>query len=47
MSGAAITIGLGQIKYILGFKINMGSSTKINDYFQQYITNMHQLRWQE
>ena len=47
MSGAAITIGVGQIKYILGFKINMGSSTRIQDYFAQYIQNMHQFRWQE
>ena len=47
MSGAAITIGIGQVKYILGFKISMGASTRLNDYMQQYINNMHQFRWQE
>ena len=47
MSGAAITIGLGQAKYIFGFKIAMGSSTQLQLYLQQYIQNMNQLRWQE
>ena len=47
MSGAAITIGSGQVKYVLGFKINMGSSTRFQDYMQQYINNMNQFRWQE
>ena len=47
MSGAAITIGLGQAKYIFGFKIVMGSSTQLQLYLQQYVQNMNQLRWQE
>ena len=47
MTGAALTIGTGQVKYILGYKINMGSSTRWPDYLQQYIQNMNQLRWQE
>ena len=47
MSGAAITIGLGQAKYIFGFKITMGSSTQLQTYLQQYGQNMNQLRWQE
>ncbi len=47
MTGAAITIGIGQAKYIFGFKIEMGSSTRLQDYIAQYVQNMDQLRWQE
>ncbi len=36
-----------QVKYILGFKIVMGSSTRLQDYLEQYITHMRNLRWQE
>jgi sulfate transporter 4 len=46
-TGAAITIAMGQVKYILGFKITMGSSTRLQDYLQQYINGMRNLRWQE
>ncbi|GAX84215.1 hypothetical protein CEUSTIGMA_g11638.t1 [Chlamydomonas eustigma] len=47
MTGAAITIGIGQAKYVLGYSISMGSSTALQNYIQQYAANIWQLRWQE
>ena len=47
MTGASLVIGMGQVKYVLGFKIAMGSSTKIQDYMYAYTANMNQFRWQE
>lgn len=48
MSGAAITIGSGQVKYILGYKINMiNGSTKWQDYWYEYTKKARNLRWQE
>ena len=46
-TGAAITIAIGQVKYILGYKITMGSSTRLQDYMSQYIQGIRNLRWQE
>jgi Sulfate permease family len=46
-TGAAITIAIGQVKYILGYKITMGSSTRLQDYISQYIQGIRNLRWQE
>ena len=36
-----------QVKYIVGYKITMGSSTRLQDYLSQYLQNLRQLRWQE
>ncbi|GAX84213.1 hypothetical protein CEUSTIGMA_g11636.t1 [Chlamydomonas eustigma] len=47
MTGAAVTIGIGQVKYVLGYSISMGSSTALQNYIQQYAANIWQLRWQE
>ncbi|GFR50731.1 hypothetical protein Agub_g12988 [Astrephomene gubernaculifera] len=44
-SGAAITIGLSQIKYILGFSIPR--KDRLHDQVKNYIDNMHNLKWQE
>ena len=36
-----------QVKYILGFSISMGASTRLQDYLHQYFSKMNQMRWQE
>jgi len=46
-SGAAITIALGQFKYIVGYNINMGESTRLQDYVSEYTKKARNLRWQE
>lgn len=46
-TGAAITIAMGQVKYILGFKITTGSHTQLDYYMKQYVWNMQNFRWQE
>ncbi|PNG99947.1 Proton/sulfate cotransporter 2, partial [Tetrabaena socialis] len=44
-SGAAITIGLSQVKYILGFSIPR--QERLQDQAKTYIDNMPNLKWQE
>eukprot|EP00195_Chlamydomonas_chlamydogama_P003258 CAMPEP_0202921966 /NCGR_PEP_ID=MMETSP1392-20130828/77673_1 /ASSEMBLY_ACC=CAM_ASM_000868 /TAXON_ID=225041 /ORGANISM="Chlamydomonas chlamydogama, Strain SAG 11-48b" /LENGTH=735 /DNA_ID=CAMNT_0049615567 /DNA_START=253 /DNA_END=2460 /DNA_ORIENTATION=- len=46
-TGAAITIGLSQVRYILGYSINMGHSTRLQDYISEYTKKARNLRWQE
>ncbi|KAG1664415.1 hypothetical protein FOA52_009737 [Chlamydomonas sp. UWO 241] len=47
-TGAAIIIGIGQAKYILGYSIVMpGHSTRLQDYLQAYFSRIKYLRWQE
>lgn len=36
-----------QAQYIFGYGINMGSSTRLQDYLAQYLGGIHNLRWQE
>ncbi|KAG2497041.1 hypothetical protein HYH03_005043 [Edaphochlamys debaryana] len=44
-SGAAITIGLSQLKYILGFSVPR--TERLNDQVANYIKYMPNLKWQE
>ncbi|KAG2489555.1 hypothetical protein HYH03_012006 [Edaphochlamys debaryana] len=44
-SGAAITIGLSQVKYILGFSVPR--QERLQDQAKTYVENMHNLKWQE
>ncbi|GIL90343.1 hypothetical protein Vretimale_18206 [Volvox reticuliferus] len=44
-SGAAITIGLSQVKYILG--ISIPRMERLHDQARVYIENFHNLKWQE
>ncbi|PNH07849.1 Proton/sulfate cotransporter 2 [Tetrabaena socialis] len=44
-SGAAITIGLSQVKYILG--ISIPRKDRLHDQAKNYIDNMHNMKWQE
>ncbi|EFJ51511.1 hypothetical protein VOLCADRAFT_79619 [Volvox carteri f. nagariensis] len=44
-SGAAITIGLSQVKYILG--ISIPRMDRLQDQARVYINNFHNLKWQE
>eukprot|EP00798_Chlamydomonas_sp_ICE-L_P025822 gene25822-11497_t len=55
-TGAAVTIGMGQVKYLLGythvkyllgFSVDMGHSTRVQDYIAKYIAGINQFRWQE
>lgn len=45
MSGAAITIALGQVKYILGLKIGRG--TTLQDLLQMIFSSLDQFSWRE
>lgn len=36
-----------QVKYIFGVKITMGSSTRLQDYLAQYLSQIRNLRWEE
>eukprot|EP00798_Chlamydomonas_sp_ICE-L_P032252 gene32252-16818_t len=36
-TGAAVVIGMGQVKYLLGYSVVMGHSTRLQDYITQYI----------
>ncbi|KXZ46976.1 hypothetical protein GPECTOR_39g470 [Gonium pectorale] len=44
-SGAAITIGLSQLKYILGFSIPR--QDRLHEQVHNYISNIRDLKWQE
>ncbi|PNW70519.1 hypothetical protein CHLRE_17g723350v5 [Chlamydomonas reinhardtii] len=44
-SGAAITIGLSQVKYILG--ISIPRQDRLQDQAKTYVDNMHNMKWQE
>ncbi|KAG1667610.1 hypothetical protein FOA52_001664 [Chlamydomonas sp. UWO 241] len=47
-TGAAIIIGMGQAKYILGYTIVMpGKSTRLQEYLVAYFSRIKYLRWQE
>lgn len=43
-SGAAITIGLSQVKYILG--ISIPRQDRLQDQAKTYVDNMHNMKWQ-
>jgi sulfate transporter 4 len=46
-TGAAITIGLSQVKYIVGFKINTHGSSSLPSFVQGIVAGVRELRWQE
>jgi sulfate transporter 4 len=45
-SGAAITIGLGQVQYILGYSVKP-TEVRMNLYLTQYFDRVNNLKWQE
>eukprot|EP00798_Chlamydomonas_sp_ICE-L_P018758 gene18758-25290_t len=44
-TGAAVTIGMGQVKYLLGYKVDMGHSTTLQDYLTHYIEGESPRYW--